>query len=101
MIIFRVTTGRSFTKLPSAKDGVVTNPIRFARQTAESSFLQSTLNREFGRNGSADTEQGLDSSIGLNGEPTQTQMSIIHTAQEKENDSGEVQKVEEESNRWS
>ncbi|RXW18590.1 hypothetical protein EST38_g7266 [Candolleomyces aberdarensis] len=64
MIIFRVTTGRSFTKFPSVKDGVVTNPIQFAHQTAESSFLQSTLNREFGGKGDADTEQGLNVSIG-------------------------------------
>ncbi|RXW14898.1 hypothetical protein EST38_g10952 [Candolleomyces aberdarensis] len=90
MIIFRVTTGRSFTKFPSVKDGVVTNPIQFARRTAESSFLQSTLNREFGRNGAADTEQGLNPSIG---EPSQTQTSIIHVAQEKRNDGGDVEKA--------
>ncbi|KAJ2936315.1 hypothetical protein H1R20_g774, partial [Candolleomyces eurysporus] len=90
IIIFRVTTGRSFTKLPSAKDGVVTNPIQFARQTAESPFLQSTLNREFGRNGGADTEQGLNDSVG---EPTRTQTSIIHVAQEKRNDDVDVEKA--------
>ncbi|KAJ2936319.1 hypothetical protein H1R20_g775, partial [Candolleomyces eurysporus] len=89
MIIFRVTTGRSFTKLPSAKDGVVTNPIQFAHRTAESSFLQSALNREFGRNGGTDTEQGLNSSIG---EPSQT-TSIIHIAQEKRNDGVDVEKA--------
>ncbi|RXW11308.1 hypothetical protein EST38_g9046 [Candolleomyces aberdarensis] len=87
MIIFRVTTGRSFTKFPSAKD--VTNPLQFARRTAESSFLQSTLNREFGRNGGADTEQGLNGSIG---EPTQL-MSTIHVAQEKQNGGGDVEKL--------
>ncbi|RXW20457.1 hypothetical protein EST38_g5391 [Candolleomyces aberdarensis] len=69
MIIFRVTTGRSFTKLPSAK-GVPTNPIQFAPRTAESSFLQLTLNRNFSRSGGADTEQGLKFSIS---EPSQTQ----------------------------
>ncbi|RXW11994.1 hypothetical protein EST38_g13861 [Candolleomyces aberdarensis] len=90
MIIFRVTTGRSFTKFPSAKDGVVTNPIQFARRTAESSFLQSTLNREFGRNGGADTEKGLNGSVG---EPTQTQTSIIHIAQEKRIDGLDVEKA--------
>ncbi|KAJ2921895.1 hypothetical protein H1R20_g15197, partial [Candolleomyces eurysporus] len=79
MIIFRVTTGRSFTKFPSVKDGVLTNPIQFAHRTAESSFLQSTLNREFGRNRDYDTEQGLN--------------SIIHVAQEKRNDGGDVEKV--------
>ncbi|KAJ2923574.1 hypothetical protein H1R20_g13519, partial [Candolleomyces eurysporus] len=72
MIIFRVTTGRSFTKFPSAKDGVPTNPIQFARQTAESSFLQSTLNRESGRSGGGDIERGLNFSIS---EPSQTQTS--------------------------
>ncbi|KAJ2936320.1 hypothetical protein H1R20_g773, partial [Candolleomyces eurysporus] len=89
MIIFRVTTGRSFTHFPSVKDGVVTNPIQFARRTAESSFLQSTLNREFGRNGGADTEQGLNGSIG---EPAQTQTSVIHVVQEKRN-GGDIEKV--------
>jgi hypothetical protein len=82
MIIFRVTTGRSFTKLPSIKDGVL-NSLQFAHQTAESSFLQSTLNREVGRNHYPDAEQGLHASAGL---PSQT--SIIHISQEKR-DSGE------------
>ena len=98
MIIFRVTTGRSFTKFPSVKDGVVTKPIQFAHRTAESSFLQSTLNREFDRNRDADTEQGLNGSIG---EPTQTQTSIIHIAQEKRNDGGDVEKAGWRSIRWS
>ncbi|KAJ2936160.1 hypothetical protein H1R20_g930, partial [Candolleomyces eurysporus] len=79
MIIFRVTTGRSFTKFPSVKDGVLTNPIQFVHRTAESSFLRSTLNREFGQNREADTEQGLNGSIG---DPTQAQTSIIRVAQE-------------------
>ncbi|KAJ2921997.1 hypothetical protein H1R20_g15096, partial [Candolleomyces eurysporus] len=89
MIIFRVTTGRSFTRFPSAKNGVVTNPMQFAHRTAESSFLQSTLNREFDRNGGTDNEQGLNDSIG---EPTK-QTSIIHIAREDRNDSGDVEKV--------
>ncbi|KAJ2936167.1 hypothetical protein H1R20_g931, partial [Candolleomyces eurysporus] len=88
MIIFRVTTGRSFTKFPSVKDGIITNPIRFARRTGESSFLRSTLNREFGRNGDADAEQGLNSSIGVDGDPNQTQTSVIHAGQKKRNDGG-------------
>ncbi|KAJ2915197.1 hypothetical protein MD484_g5205, partial [Candolleomyces efflorescens] len=58
MIIFRVTTGRSFTEFPSPKDGVPSGSLQFAHQTAESSFLQSTLNREIGRNRHPDTEQG-------------------------------------------
>ncbi|RXW16538.1 hypothetical protein EST38_g9311 [Candolleomyces aberdarensis] len=90
MIIFRVTTGRSFTKFPSVKDGVVTNPLQFARRTAQSSFLQSTLNPEFGRNGGADNEQGLNSSTG---EYSQAQTSAIYIAQEKRNDGGDVEKV--------
>ncbi|KAJ2936158.1 hypothetical protein H1R20_g928, partial [Candolleomyces eurysporus] len=93
MIIFRVTTGRSFTKFPSAKDGVLTNPIQSAHRTAESSFLQSTLNREFRRNGDADTEQGVKSSIGVNSEPIQTQTSMIHVTQKKRNNSGDVEKA--------
>ncbi|RXW12436.1 hypothetical protein EST38_g13420 [Candolleomyces aberdarensis] len=89
MIIFRVTTGRSFTKFPSVKDGVVTNPIQFAHRTAESNFLQSMLNREFGRNGGTDNEQGLNGCIG---EPTQ-QTSIIDVAPEKRNNGGDVKKA--------
>jgi hypothetical protein len=58
MIIFRVTTGRSFTKFPIVRDGVPSNPLQFAPQMAESSFLQSSLSREFGRNGDLDAEQG-------------------------------------------
>ena len=89
MIIFRVTTGRSFTKFPTPKDGVLSNPIQFAHQTAESSFLQSTLNREFGRNPDPDPEQGLNGSVD---EPAQT--SIIHIAQEKRSDIRDVKKAE-------
>jgi hypothetical protein len=78
MIIFRVTTGRSFTKFPIVQDGsVVSNPIQFA----ESSFLQSTLNREFGRNPDSDIERDGH---------TQTKASIIRIGQEKRNDSGDV-----------
>ncbi|RXW14582.1 hypothetical protein EST38_g11273 [Candolleomyces aberdarensis] len=80
MIIFRVTTGRSFTNFPTLKDGVLSNPIQFARRTAESSFLQSTLNRELGRNPDPDTERGLNTGVD---EPIQTQTSIIQIAQEK------------------
>ncbi|RXW18592.1 hypothetical protein EST38_g7264 [Candolleomyces aberdarensis] len=90
MIIFRVTTGRSFTKFPSVKDGVLTNPIQFVHQTAESSFLQSTSNREFGLNCDANIEEGLNTGIG---EPTRAQLSIIHIAQEKQNDGGDVEKA--------
>ncbi|RXW12551.1 hypothetical protein EST38_g13305 [Candolleomyces aberdarensis] len=75
LIIFRVTTGRSFTKFPSVKDGVLTNPIHFAQGTAETSFLHSTLDRELGRNRDVNTEQGLNGSIE---EPTRARASIIH-----------------------
>ena len=50
MIIFRVTTGRSWLKFPTVKDGAITNPINFAHQTAESSFLQTSMHQRFGRN---------------------------------------------------
>ncbi|KAJ2923181.1 hypothetical protein H1R20_g13916, partial [Candolleomyces eurysporus] len=92
MIIFRVTTGRFFTKFPSVQDDVLTSPIQFAPQTAESSFLQSTSNREFGQNHDPDLKRELDGSIG---EPTQTQpqASIIHIARKKWYDSGDVEKV--------
>jgi hypothetical protein len=88
MIIFRVTTGRSFTNFP--KDGVLSNPIQFAHRTAESSFLQSTFNREFGRNPDPDTERGLNPSIDESGQP---QPSVMHIDQEKRNDGGDVEKA--------
>jgi hypothetical protein len=79
MIIFRVTIGRPFTKLPTVKNGrVVSNPIQFA----EPSFLRSTLNREFGRNPEPDIERDGH---------TQTKASIIRIGQEKQNDSGDVE----------
>ncbi|KAJ2913704.1 hypothetical protein MD484_g6717, partial [Candolleomyces efflorescens] len=61
MIIFRVTTGRSFTKFPSSNDGVASNAIQFARETAESSFLHSTWDRELGR--TPDPEQASNTSV--------------------------------------
>jgi hypothetical protein len=91
MIIFRVTTGRSFTKFPTPQDGGLSNPIQFARQTAESSFLQSTLNREFGRSLGPDTERGLNASVDYS---TRTQTSIIDTEQEKQNNGEDIKKVE-------
>jgi hypothetical protein len=90
MIIFRVTTGRSFTRFPTPKDGVPSNPIQFAHQTAESSFLQSTFNREFGRNPDSDTERGLNQSVD---ESVQSQPSIVHTGQERRSDGGDVEKA--------
>ena len=90
MIIFRVTTGRSFTKFPTAKDGVPSNPLQFAHQTAESSFLQSTLNRGFGASSGPDTDRGLNVRLGR---LSQTQTSVIHLGQEKQNDNGDVEKA--------
>ncbi|RXW12322.1 hypothetical protein EST38_g13532 [Candolleomyces aberdarensis] len=91
MIIFRVTIGRSFTKFPSVKDGVVSNPIRFAHQTVESAFLQSSFNREFGRNcyGTPYAEQG-----NTGGRPLGNQNPIIEITQEKRDNNGDVEKVE-------
>jgi hypothetical protein len=77
MIIFRVTTGRSFTKLPTPKDGVLSNSIQFAHQTAESSFLRSTLNREFGRNTDPNAQRELNSRVD---QSTQPEMSIVRFA---------------------
>jgi hypothetical protein len=74
MIIFRVTTGRSFTRFLTPKDGGLSNTIQFVPQTAESSFLQSTWNRELGQNFHQDMEQGLNASIN---EPTQTSKKHI------------------------
>ena len=83
MIIFRVTTGRSFTKFPTARDGGLTNPIQFAHQTAESNFLQSTLNREFGRNN--DTQQ--ENASGDGGDST------VHVAPQEGNAIKDVEKA--------
>jgi hypothetical protein len=90
MIIFRVTTGRSFANFPTPKDSVLSNPIQFAHRTAESSFLQSTFNREFGRNPNLDTERGSNPSVNESG---QSQPSVIHIDQEKQNDGGDVEKA--------
>ncbi|RXW24314.1 hypothetical protein EST38_g1530 [Candolleomyces aberdarensis] len=85
MIIFRVTTGRSFVKFPSDKDSVPTHLIQFTQQTAKSSFLHSTFEREFGRNHDPDTERGLNASIG---KPAQTHTYMIGIVLEKRNDGG-------------
>ena len=90
MIIFRVTTGRSFTNFPTPKDGVLSNPIQFAHRTAESTFLQSTFNRELGRNHGPDTERGLDPSVDESG---QSQPSVLHIDQEKRNGAGDLEKA--------
>jgi hypothetical protein len=91
MIIFRVTTGRSFTRFPTPnKDGVLSNPIQFAHQTAESSFLQSTFNRESGRNSDPDPEIGLNLSVD---ESDRGQTSVVHVPREKRNDGGDVEKA--------
>jgi hypothetical protein len=89
MIIFRVTTGRSFAKFPTPKDGVLSNPIQFAHRTAEASFLQSTFNCEFGSNPDPDTERGLNPSVD---ESDQSRASVMHIGQEKRNDGGDVAK---------
>jgi hypothetical protein len=83
MIIFRVTTGRSFTRLPA-------HPIQVAFRTAEPAFLQSTFNSEFGQN-LDDPERGLNPSVD---ESDQSQTSVIHVAQEKRDDGGDVEKAE-------
>jgi hypothetical protein len=44
---------------------VASNPLQFAHETAKSSFLQSTLNRELGRNGGPHNERGLSSRVGV------------------------------------
>jgi hypothetical protein len=91
MIIFRVTTGRSFTNFPTPNDDVLSKPIQFTHRTAESSFLQSTFNREFGRNPDPDTERGLNPSVDESG---QSQPSVIHIGQEKRNNGVDVEKAE-------
>jgi hypothetical protein len=91
MIIFRVTTGRSFTKFPTPKDDALSKPLRFAHRTAESSFLQSSLNPELAQSRDLDIELGLNPSIS---EPsTRSYASTLRLTQEKRIESGEVEKV--------
>jgi hypothetical protein len=90
MIIFRVTTGRSFTQFPTPKDGVLSNPIRFTHRTAESSFLQSTFDRECGRNPDSDTGRGFNPSVDGS---DQSQPSVMHVGQEKRNYGRDVEKA--------
>ncbi|RXW15092.1 hypothetical protein EST38_g10762 [Candolleomyces aberdarensis] len=85
MIIFRVTTGRSFTKFPAVKDGAVSNPLEFAHQTAESCFLQSAFNQDRDFN----PERGNASSGGHRVEAE----GIVYITQEQRG-SGDVEKVE-------
>jgi hypothetical protein len=90
MIIFWVMTGRSFTEFPTPKDGVLSTSIRFVHRTAESSFLQSTFNRESGRNPDPDTERGLNADVH---ESAQSQISVVHVAQEKQDGVRDVEKI--------
>jgi hypothetical protein len=90
MIIFRVTTGRSFTNFPTSKDGVLSDPVQFAYRTAQSSFLQSTFNWELGQNPDPDTKRGLNASVDESG---QSQPSIVHIGREKRNDDGDAEKA--------
>lgn len=51
MIIFRVSTGRSWVQFPKPNgEGALSNPIEFARgrKPTDSSFIQSILNRDLG-----------------------------------------------------
>ncbi|RXW15097.1 hypothetical protein EST38_g10758 [Candolleomyces aberdarensis] len=85
MIIFRVTTGRSFINLPTAKNGVLTNPIQFAHETAQASFLQSCSNRELARDPEFDIERlGGDTSRDTQTPTTaRTSQEIIYITEEK------------------
>ncbi|KAJ2935474.1 hypothetical protein H1R20_g1620, partial [Candolleomyces eurysporus] len=93
MIIFRVTTGRSFIKFPSAENGAISNPLQFAHRTAESSFLQSSSNFEFGRNTSSDVERlgGEGSGEVRISQSTQTSQAATQSIEEK-NGEGEEKK---------
>ena len=87
MIIFRITTGRSFTKFPTVNDGVVTDAIQFAQGGAESTFLQSTFNRELGRNRDPNTERGTATSAIPNTE------GIAYCAPQEGNEIRDVEKA--------
>ncbi|KAJ2917946.1 hypothetical protein MD484_g2434, partial [Candolleomyces efflorescens] len=89
MIIFRVTTGRSFTKFPTTQDGVLSNPIQFAHQSAESSFLQTTFGREIERASGADAEHAL--SLGAV-ESKRSQVWVDRIGKEAQHDGEEARK---------
>lgn len=91
MIIFRVPTGRSFTQLPTLDNGAVSKPLQFAHQTEESSFLESNLNQEFGRNRGPGTEQ--DSSASAGRPPTTQTDSVIESANQRSAKHGDVEEV--------
>ncbi|RXW14991.1 hypothetical protein EST38_g10862 [Candolleomyces aberdarensis] len=90
MIIFRVTTGRSFVKFPSAENGVISHPLKFAHRTAESSFLQSSFSRDFGRNASSDVERlgGEESDKAQISPTTQTSQAASQIFEENRNEEG-------------
>ncbi|KAJ2923835.1 hypothetical protein H1R20_g13262, partial [Candolleomyces eurysporus] len=90
MIIFRVTTGRSFTKFPTVKDGVISKPLEFAHQTAESCFLQSNFDPEFSQNRDSNPDQG-NASVS---NPRVEAERIVHITQERRGSNRDVEKVE-------
>ncbi|KAJ2915202.1 hypothetical protein MD484_g5200, partial [Candolleomyces efflorescens] len=63
------------------KDGALSNPMQFAHQTAESSFLRSTFNREFRQTPNPDPESGMNTNIARSG---QSQLAVVHTDGVKE-----------------
>ncbi|KAJ2924655.1 hypothetical protein H1R20_g12424, partial [Candolleomyces eurysporus] len=85
MIIFRVTTGRSFTKFPTLKNGNLSHPIEFAHRTAESSFLRSSCPRGLAGSPEFDLERFGGESNGEIQTPTtaQTSQEIIQISEEK------------------
>ncbi|RXW11950.1 hypothetical protein EST38_g13905 [Candolleomyces aberdarensis] len=84
MIIFRVTTGRSFTKFPTDKNGNLSQPIEFAHRNAESSFLRSSCIGGVARDPDFDLERlGGESNGEIHTPTTQTSQDIIQINEEK------------------
>lgn len=92
MIIFRVTTGRSFTNFRALDDSLISNPIQFARRSFDSSSFQSTWSRELRRDSaSPDTERGLNASVN---DPNRAQSSMITDLAEEKGSDGDRQGTE-------
>jgi hypothetical protein len=97
MIIFRITTGRSFMKFPTLKNDLPLTTDRWAHHTDESSFLRSSFsNREIGRSIETDIERTGGNSSNAIRIPVITQTSgvtqIVEEKRERAGAKGEVER---------
>jgi hypothetical protein len=89
MIIFRIITGRSFMKFPTLKSDLPLTTDRWAHNTGESSFLQSSSNQEIRRGTETDIERlEGDSSTGIRISVTAQTSGVIQIVEEKREKAG-------------